>query len=440
MKEDFEAGRVLSFIRGRIPEFNSRISPESLVLDYLKKNPLPPDFKKPLAILSLGKAARGMTLGLASFLQVPPGLTLTIIPKGYQAPPPEYPFSFGTHPFPDRTSSETIVEVKRFIAGIPEESTVLVAISGGASSILADPIPPVTIHDKASVTKRLIESGAPIEVINTLRIHLSRIKGGGLASLLSPRKSLFYILSDIPGADPLLVGSAPMTELTRDYNDALSSMEFWLGGNLPESVRILMANPEKFVHPRRSPANPPRFGGTIASSTTLLPLAKEIFLSPDLFERINVRNLTDCLRGEAREAGTVLSSLIQWEASQSNRLLAWLASGEVTVRLPENNHGKGGRSLELGLSLALGLRKERAVVLSLATDGWDGNSELSGLLIETRSLNSPPLFREAMEALSSHNTASFLRNHLMSIETGPTGSNLNDLLLVLLSPCKKENT
>jgi hydroxypyruvate reductase len=341
---------------------------------------------------------------------------------------------FGPHPVPDVASQETLAQIRGFIKKIPETAEMIVAISGGTSSIIADPVPFVTISDKARVTRDLIDSGAPIEVINSLRIHLSRIKGGGLAELIAPRKSLYYVFSDIPGEDPTLVGSAPMTRIDREGGSALSALNFWLKGTVPKSVSAALENRERLYHPDPSGQNEPFFGGAIASSETLLARAREIFLAHDLYDDSRVHILTDRLGGEAREAGIVLSSLVLWHSRQSSQRSAWLAAGETTVRLPSNIAGKGGRSLELGLSLALELRKQRAIVLSLASDGWDGNSGLAGTLIATGLLDPAPMCRDAMEALASHNTGPFLRTHAMAVETGPTGSNLNDLLLVLLNP------
>jgi hydroxypyruvate reductase len=425
--------RVLSIIRSRIPDFYRRISPESLLQDYLRKNPPPEGYRYPNAILSLGKAAGGLTAGLSAHFQIPPERTLSVLPHGYPPPPSPFPCVFGSHPVPDSTSFETLIRTKRFLGSLPDKGILLVALSGGSSSILADPVPNVTIGEKALMTQRLIESGAPIEVINALRIHLSTIKGGGLSALIAPRKCLYYIFSDIPGSDPTLVGSAPLITVRRNGQEALGSLEFWLKENIPDSVSSALKSPVAF-QPDIPLGYAPHFGGTIASSETLLSLSRKSFLTPEISGKIRIHILTDRLKGEARDAGSVISSLILWQSRTNPGWSAWIASGETTVRLPSGLHGQGGRSLELGLSLALELRKRKAIVLSLATDGWDGNSGLAGALIGAGSMASPQVFREAMDALASHDTGPFLRHHSMGIETGPSGSNLNDLVLILLPP------
>lgn len=429
--------RVLSIIRSRIPDFYRRISPESLLLAYLRKNPPPEGYRCPDAILSLGKAAGGLTAGLSTYFKIPPEQTLSILPVGYPPPQSSFPCVFGSHPVPDSTSFETLIRAKLFLGNLPDNGVLLVALSGGSSSILSDPIPNVTIGEKALLTRRLIESGAPIEVINTLRIHLSTIKGGGLSALIAPRKCLYYVFSDIPGSDPTLVGSAPMTKMGRNGQEALASLEFWLKDSIPDSVSSALKSPVAY-QPELPLGYAPHFGGTIASSETLLSLSRKSFLTPEISGKIRVHFLTDRLKGEARDAGAVISSLILWQSRTTPGWSAWIASGETTVRLPSSLHGKGGRSLELGLSLALELRKRKAIVLSLATDGWDGNSGLAGALIGAGALTSPQVYRGAMNALASHDTGPFLRHHSMGIETGPSGSNLNDLVLVLLPP-QKEN-
>ncbi len=423
---------IALFFRRQISAFLSGVSPDPLIEEHLLLHPLTQDIPTPQALISLGKAAGGMTESIARIFDIPPNKTLTVLPNGYPSPSPAYPTFFGPHPLPDQQSLRTLASVRNFVEGLSYRTTVVVAISGGSSSLLADPVPPVSVEEKAFITQQLMTAGAQIEVINSMRIHLSRIKGGGLASLLSPRPFMTYIFSDIPGESASLVGSGVMSPIKRDGPRMLHILEQWLGETISQNVRrALTEGPlpdfSSLDSPKKNPAE------TIASSDTLLPLALKFFIQGSPCEHLPRHLLTGELRGEAREAGKVLASQILWNARTTGQGSVWLCSGETTVRLAGNKgQGRGGRSLELGLSLAMSLSSIDATVLSLATDGWDGNSSLAGMIAKTRTLADPILAQESARALEGHDTAPFLESHGMAVKTGKTGTNLNDLLIVVV--------
>ncbi len=432
------AEQIALKLRGDLPSFLSRISPSSLVEAHLRSFPPPEDLPSPKAVISLGKAAGGLTFSLSRLLRIPPEQTLTVLPTGYPLPPPEFPRLTGPHPVPDQQSLRTLDGIREFVHSLSFRTPVVVAISGGSSSLVADPVPPVTISEKALMTQRLMEAGAPIEVINTARIHLSRIKGGGLASLIDPRPSLTYTFSDIPGKSSGLVGSSLMFPVRRNGPRMLKVLEGWLDGSIPPSVRSVL---EGDLLPEFSGFKSSRThdGGTVASSDTLLPLAQEVFIDGTSFGPLPRHVLTGELKGESREAGKVLASQILWTTRMTRHGSVWLCSGETTVHLADGKgSGRGGRSLELGLALAMALSEIEAVVLCLATDGWDGNSALAGMIATTRPFSDPALLQKAHQALSSHDTAPFLEEHGMEVRTGQTGTNLNDLLVVIVPDFKEK--
>lgn len=428
---------IAELFRKQIPSFLSRVSPAPLVAEFFRSHSLPQTDPPPEALISLGKASGGLTESLAKTFNILPSNTLTILPEGYPSSSPDFPVLFGPHPFPGQQSLRALDGIRDFIEKLPREMAVAVAISGGSSSLVADPVFPVSVEEKAVLTQRMMEAGAPIELINSLRIHLSRIKGGGLAALLYPRPTRTYIFSDIPGDSTPLVGSALMFPTPRNGPRMLQILEGWLDKNIPSSIReALSETPLTDFADRISPQS--LDGGIIASSDTLLPVALDVFIDGGPCETFSRHLLTGELRGEAREAGKVLGSLILWKTRRSGRGSVWLCSGETTVRLDKKTLGRGGRSLELGLSLALALSSIDATVLSLATDGWDGNSSLAGMIATTRPLGDPVLAQEAYRALDSHDTAPFLEGHGMAVRTGKTGSNLNDLLVVVVPGPEKE--
>ena len=415
-----------------VPDYMAEIAPGPLIRRYLEKNPAPPLPAGPKALLSLGKAAGAMTATLADTFDVAPAHTLSILPEGYPPPPPSYPLFWGSHPLPDRRSLEAFERLREFIHTLPDERLLVVALSGGSSSLVVQPLPPVGLEDKVSLSKRLIESGAPIETVNALRIHLSSFKGGGLARMIGSRPSLTYILSDIPGDGASLVGSSPMFSVLRDGPGMLSALELWLGDTIPEPVRRLLLSLPSLPPP--PPASQALFGGVLASSKTLISAMQKIFLPIAPLSGLPLHILSEELCGEAREVGRVLASQIRWHAPTHPEGALWAASGETTVTLFQGSPGRGGRTQELALSLALSLSKTSALVLSLASDGSDGNSGLAGALLPSAPFCNPRLAHEGQEALSRHDSGEFLERHGWGIRTGPSGTNLNDLLMVVYPP------
>nr|EES52425.1 MAG: putative hydroxypyruvate reductase/glycerate kinase [Leptospirillum ferrodiazotrophum] len=431
MEEDRLRRRILE----KIPEFMADIAPGNLLRSHLKDHPLPDSFL-PGAILSMGKAAGFLTEALAEFFSLSSAQTLSILPEGYPRPPLNFPFFEGAHPLPDRRSLEAFERIRNFINGIPPSSPMVIALSGGSSSLIASPVPPVTLEEKTLVSRQLIEAGAPIETLNSLRLHLSQFKGGGLARIISPRPHVTFVLSDIPGTGVSLVGSAPMTPIHRNGPRLLEELRLFIPlEKIPSSVRNTLLGQSQDPFLADPPSDSPLW--VIGSSRSLIRSMKVHFATIPEISGLPLHLLTDELCGESREAGRVLASLIAWQASSSPSIHTggiWAASGETTVTLTGGPTGKGGRTLELALSLAISLFPLPALVLSLASDGFDGNSGLAGALVPTSFFSSPQRRIEGQLALRHHDSGHFLEENGFGIRTGPSGTNVNDLLLVIVYP------
>ncbi|MCL5953090.1 MAG: DUF4147 domain-containing protein [Nitrospirae bacterium] len=431
MEEDRLRRRILE----KIPEFMADIAPGNLLRSHLKDHPLPDSFL-PGAILSMGKAAGFLTEALAEFFSLSSAQTLSILPEGYPRPPLNFPFFEGAHPLPDRRSLEAFERIRNFINGIPPSSPMVIALSGGSSSLIASPVPPVTLEEKTLVSRQLIEAGAPIETLNSLRLHLSQFKGGGLARIISPRPHVTFVLSDIPGTGVSLVGSAPMTPIHRNGPRLLEELRLFIPlEKIPSSVSNTLLGQSQDPFLADPPSDSPLW--VIGSSRSLIRSMKVHFATIPEISGLPLHLLTDELCGESREAGRVLASLIAWQASSSPSIHTggiWAASGETTVTLTGGPTGKGGRTLELALSLAISLFPLPALVLSLASDGFDGNSGLAGALVPTSFFSSPQRRIEGQLALRHHDSGHFLEENGFGIRTGPSGTNVNDLLLVIVYP------
>jgi len=430
-----EEDRLRRRILEKIPEFMADIAPGNLLRSHLKDHPLPDSFL-PGAILSMGKAAGFLTEALAEFFSLSSAQTLSILPEGYPRPPLNFPFFEGAHPLPDRRSLEAFERIRNFINGIPPSSPMVIALSGGSSSLIASPVPPVTLEEKTLVSRQLIEAGAPIETLNSLRLHLSQFKGGGLARIISPRPHVTFVLSDIPGTGVSLVGSAPMTPIHRNGPRLLEELRLFIPlEKIPSSVRNTLLGQSQDPFLADPPSDSPLW--VIGSSRSLIRSMKVHFATIPEISGLPLHLLTDELCGESREAGRVLASLIAWQASSSPSIHTggiWAASGETTVTLTGGPTGKGGRTLELALSLAISLFPLPALVLSLASDGFDGNSGLAGALVPTSFFSSPQRRIEGQLALRHHDSGHFLEENGFGIRTGPSGTNVNDLLLVIVYP------
>jgi glycerate 2-kinase len=415
----------LNRCRRVIPEFLAALSPERLLADT--RIDLSSAGDGPLYLLSTGKASASLTRALSGRFGIPAGQTLTILPEGY--PPPDSPHVFGSHPLPTGKSRRAASRALSFVEGIPVDGFLICAISGGTSSLMSLPAPSISHKDKARVLKALMERGAPIEVLNAVRTHLSSIKGGGLLKSFRGRAAATVLLSDTPCLPPEVVGSGPSIPVPRNGPKTLEILEEWLPGkDIPHTVKAALSGMNVAAGSWPFRQMPPF---VLGDSSTVVMKARDFFVPEGTVFEV----LTPCLKGEAREAGTVLASLLLPRIARENGPMCFLASGETTVSIGKKR-GIGGRTFELGLSLGASLGRVRAVVGCLATDGMDGNSGMAGVLFASDRLTRGALLGKLRTALASHDAGGFAERHGFAVRTGPTETNLNDLLWVYVPPSR----
>ncbi|MHB8421617.1 MAG: DUF4147 domain-containing protein [Leptospirales bacterium] len=423
------AEEYLSSCRLWIPELLDQLSPKRLIEEHFPENFSPTGETFPSHLLSVGKAAEQMSRSLIRQFSIPTEKTLTILPEGYPFPK-GLPFVAGNHPYPGASSLNASRKALAFVASVPNDGSLICAISGGTSSLLFHPAPGLPAEKKAELLLTLMSKGAPIDVLNLIRMHLSSIKGGGLLREFKGKKVWTMLLSDTPCLPPETVGSGPTFPLHRNGKEALSILQEWLSPEeIPDVITNCLLSGQSDVALPYSPLTPIILG----NSQTVLEKA-ETLLAPDPIES---ELLTACLSGEAQEAGRVLGSIIRWNADRHTGPKLFLATGETTVTLTEG-FGQGGRTLELGLSLGLSLGQIPAVVGCLATDGLDGNSGLSGILFHTSSLQKEPVRKRVRLSLKKHDTSLFVQTDGFMLKYGPTGTNLNDLVWVYLPQSVQE--
>lgn len=419
-----EDRRFISVYQPLLKKLLRDLQPSSLlqqsILGKLESSPT----GKSYFLLATGKAARGMAETLSAQLSIPPQHVLVVIPRGY--PPPDHlPYVAGNHPEPGKDSVDAARASLSFVNAIDPEGRLLFALSGGTSSLLCMPVQGVTLDDKKTLVGKLMDAGAPIDILNCVRTHLSMIKGGNLLRNFRGCQVRTIVLSDVPCHPPEIVGSGPTFFNRLDGKRTLNMIEQWLPPqDIPTSIRVHLLGVV--------PGDPPPFSlGTpevVGDSRVVLETAAKVLGRPET----RIHFLTHCLFGEARDKGKEIASLVRSLAPPGSGNHLFLATGECSVRLGKTR-GRGGRTLELGLSCGLSLKNRSAVVGSLATDGVDGNSGLSGVLLESRIFRSPEKEKQLLEALDGHDTGTFSEKEGIGLNFGATGTNLNDLLFIYLS-------
>ena len=359
-----------------------------------------------------------------------------VVKEGHGLPLQRVRIHEAGHPVPDGRGLRGAEDVLSLVNAARERDLVLCVISGGGSALLVAPAEGVTLGDKQEVTRLLLACGADIHEINTVRKHLSRAKGGGLARAAYPATVVSLILSDVIGDDLNVIASGPAVPDTSTFADARDVFEkYGIGSKLPASVQT-------------------RLQKGLAGDIEDTPKAGDVVFQRCYSELVgtNIQALTAAAR-EAQQRGyrsLILSSTVQGEAREVVKMFAAcakevrnssnpipapaciLCGGETTVTI--QGSGKGGRNQEFALASALlidGL--ENIVVLSGGTDGTDGPTDAAGAVVDggtiarARAENLDPL-----DFLRRNDSYYFFKALGDLIITGPTRTNVSDVYMVLV--------
>lgn len=382
------------------------------------------------SVLALGKAGAAFARGVGSGLEK--GARRLLI-RPHQSPgllDPAWEQRTGGHPLSDRQSVAAGEWLARWLGEIPPRP-LLVLISGGASACLELPAPGLTLEDLVTTQRALLASGLPIQSVNTVRKHLSRLKGGGALRATGGRlpRILALLLSDVPGDDPSAIASGPFTADPTTYADALEALR---GLAVPESVRRhLEAGARREVPETMKPGDPAleRVETVLVGSagTAVAAVMAEV-------RRQGFQAEGDGLEGEAVEAGRSLVERGRALAgSLSDAGFALVLGGETTVTL-DSSPGSGGRNQELALAAARELAGgEGELVFTLATDGEDGPTRYAGGVVTGATWGA--VQRAGIDpaaALARHDSRVALAAVPGAlVETGPTGTNVGDLAVYM---------
>ena len=325
----------------------------------------------------------------------------------------------GGHPVPDENSLRGTAAALALTQDLRADDTVLFLLSGGGSALFEQPLLPLA--DLQDITRALLAAGADIVEINTVRKRLSAVKGGRFAAHCAPAQVFSIVLSDIVG-DPLdMIASGPACPDRSTCAQALA---------VAEKYRLHLSPRARALLCQETPKTLTNVTTKITGSVRALCAAAEKECRALGYEPVL---LTDRLTCEAREAGSFLASVARTHAA-ATRPLAFLAGGETVVHL--HGTGTGGRNQELALSAALGIEGLcNALVASAGSDGTDGPTDAAGGIVD--GFTAAEMHRRGVSperALENNDSYHALRAADALFFTGPTGTNVNDLSLVLLRP------
>lgn len=321
----------------------------------------------------------------------------------------------GSHPVPDERSLAAGQRVIEFAEAVPSGALVLCLISGGGSALVEALQPGVTIDQLRGVTEALLRSGASINELNAVRSRLSRIKGGGLLDLLEGQTVVNLIVSDVLGNPLSVIASGPTVEPEVGETAEAIARRYGLDITLPGA-------------PARQPA-PPALTLIVADIAAALDAAASAARERGLPAQI----LTSAIDVEARQAGRVFAGIVADTALQRTTLATpccVLAGGETVVNV--RGDGVGGRNCEAAVAAAIRVAGvEGCAIGCLATDGDDGTSGAAGGIVDGGTLDDR---RAAESALDDNDAYTWLASRGAALETGPTGTNVNDLLIGVVAP------
>jgi glycerate 2-kinase len=395
-----------------------------------------------LFLLGFGKASYGMARAVADQVgdRITRGVVITKYGHITGGPLPERIEVFEAgHPIPDENGMTATRHAMEMLQGADGKSLVLCLISGGGSAILTCPSPGVTLQDSRQVTDLLLKAGADIGDLNTVRKHISQVKGGRLAESAYPAHLLSLILSDVIGDRLDVIASGPTAPDRTTYGDALSVLrKYQLTDKVPRAVLDILGEGNGGGLPET-----PKEGDSIFEKVENLIIAgngKAAEAARARAEELGFDAVvTSCtLQGDARETGRTLARQAlarqQEMAGGGGDRCCLVSGGETTVIV--KGQGKGGRNMELALVFAMEIAGTPGItLLSAGTDGTDGPTDAAGAVVDGETIaRALSAGLDAGTYLDNNDSYNFFKAIDGLFVTGPTGTNVMDLQIMLIGP------
>ncbi len=380
-------------------------------------------FAKPITIVSIGKAAWSMASAAYEVLgsQVKQGIVITKYHHG-KGPIANLLIMEAGHPIPDKNSISATARAVDMVKNLTREDEVVFLISGGGSSLLEMPLSGITLTDMMNITSQLLHSGADIIEINTIRKHLSAVKGGRFAKLCEPAQIYAIVLSDVLGDRLDSIASGPAcadTSTVADVQSILSKYELKMPKNVIHALE------------QETPKEINNCETIITGNVSQLCFSASISAQKLGYQTIILSTTLDC---EAKEAGKFLASIarsIQKESCPISTPCAIICGGETVVKI--TGKGKGGRNQELALAASQGIQDlPNTIIVAIGSDGTDGPTDAAGGWVDgTAFFQLKKSGYDVNTILKENNSYEALNSTGNLIITGPTGTNVNDLYFLL---------
>lgn len=405
------------------------VDPAALTHRYLADHP-PRSASGRFFIAGAGKASARMAAGCEAALGALRVGGLAIVAEGCEVPLQSVRVRVADHPFPGQRSADAAAELSAALAATADP--VICLISGGASSLLVQPRPPVNLTEKIEVNRLLLASGADINEVNCTRKHLSALKGGGVLRKTRSRPLLTLMLSDVIGDDQSVIGSGPTTPDASTFADARAVLEkYALLDRVAPAVRELLDHGMAGAVEETVKPGDPETANTVSAviGNNRLALAAAAAEA----ERLGYEPLLE----ETPLLGDTTEAARQWlrrvAGSVDGRQTCALAGGETTVIV--RGRGRGGRNQEFALALVEPLAGRSVSLLSAGTDGIDGPTDAAGAFVGGRTLErARAVGLDPFAALAANDSYSFFDRLGDLLRVGPTGTNVMDIKLAVGLP------
>jgi glycerate-2-kinase len=388
------------------------------------------DAGSPIFLLAVGKAASAMAASFVAAHGAP--LTRGLVIGTHGTPPAGMPYLEAAHPVPDGRSEAAARGALALAAGCPPDGRLVVLVSGGASSLMALPAPGLALADKRDTVRELLAAGADITSLNCVRKHLSAIKGGRLAAVCQGHLEA-WLISDVVGDDPSVIGSGPTVPDPSTYADALDVLNRF--GGRPRYPASIVAHLEDGR--RGGQAETPKSAADLPrASTRVIGSAEQARAGAAARARSLGYDVVVCpapVVGEARDAAVGHLAVVRQVVARRSRPVCLVSSGETTVRV--RGSGRGGRNQEFALAAAIELaaRSEDWTVASLGTDGVDGPTDAAGACVDGATCESARRAGlDARVSLDDNDSWTFFARVGGGIRTGPTDTNVGDVQIVIV--------
>ncbi|AEC52057.1 hypothetical protein PNA2_1140 [Pyrococcus sp. NA2] len=387
--------------------------------------------KGKIYVLAFGKAACEMARAIEELVEVEDGIAVT--KYGYGRQLKRTKVIEAGHPIPDENSILGAKEGINLLKKVREEDIVFILISGGGSALFELPEDGISLEDLKLTTELLLKSGAKIHEINTVRKHISKVKGGKLAKLIRGT-GIALIISDVVGDNLEAIASGPTVKDPTTFRDAKRILEIYgIWEKVPESVRKHIEKGLKGEAEETLKEDLPNVHNFLIASNSIsceaiVEKAKELGFKSHI--------ITTRLEGEARDAGLFIGSIIQ-EIAEAGRPfeppVVLVFGGETTVTI-EGKSGKGGPNQEIALSVARKIFGLEAIVVAFDTDGTDGPTDAAGGIVDGNTLKMlEGKGIDVEKALREHNSYEALKRVGGLLFTGPTGTNVNSIVIAIVT-------